>query len=1083
MTEPHAEVDDAPRGGPIAWMARNRVASNVLMLVLMIGGVLSLSRIKQEVFPEIELDMILVNVPYPGASPEEVEQGVVLAVEEAVRGLDGVKEVRGTATEGVGVVAIDLLLGTDPDRALSDVKSAVDRVTSFPLDAERPVVSIASNRQQTVSVVMHGPVEERVLHELSERLRQRLLEDERITYVDFTGVRPLEIGIEIPRERLREHGLTVDRVAQTIRQASIELPAGTVKTRRGEVLLRTAERRDRGDEFGEIVLLSRPDGSSVRVRDIAEIDDGFSEVDQEARFGDEPAVLINVYRTGDQGPIDVSDAVYSVLEQIRPALPEGVRVQVWNDWSEAYRDRIDLLRRNALLGLVLVLIILGMFLEGRLAFWVTLGIPISFAGSLLFLQGTSVSINMISLFAFIVTLGMVVDDAIIIGEAVYRQRELGHGRLRAAIVGAKEVATPVTFSIMTTCVAFAPLLFVPGMMGKFFSVIPTVVICVLLISLFESLFVLPAHLSHEMPWWLRLLLWPFLIVLKYALQPRHVARGLGWLIRRTYEPTVRFAVRWRYLTAAGCLALLLVSFGLVAGGRIQRTFMPKIDGDVITATLEMPVGTPIEETRVHSEHMRRAIRELLAEHRTPEGEPITRGVFSTIGATNNSGGGPRAGPSRSGSHLTTVSTYLVQADQRSVTSAALAQRWRERVGEIAGAESLSFRFNIGGTGQAPIDIELAHPDAGTLEAAAARLARELASYDGAKDIDDGYAEGKEQVDLRLRPEARALGLTETDLARQVRGSFFGAEALRQQRGRDEVRVFVRLPDSQRRSLHDLEALMLRTPSGGEIPLGQAATVSIGHAYTQIQRTDGRRTVHVTADVAEGEGNANEIVAGLARTELPALVADVPGLAWELGGDQQEQADSMRALLLGFVTALIVMFALLAIVFRSYVQPIIVLLAIPFGFVGAIAGHFLMGYEMSFMTMFGIVALSGVVVNDSLVLVDAINRYRQEHSDLLEAIVAGGVRRFRPILLTSLTTFFGLFPMILETSVQARFLIPMAISLGFGVLFATFFTLVLVPAAYLIVEDAKRASRWLVDLYRAPADATAPPAGADPLPGQ
>lgn len=1049
--EPRHHEPSASRRGPLAWMATNSVASNLLMLVLMIGGLVMMSRVKQEVFPEVELDTVIVNVVYPGASPAEVEQGVVLAVEEAVRGLEGVKDVRSTATEGVSVVAIELLLGTDPDRALADVKSAVDRITSFPEDIERPIISLASSRRQVVSLVLYGDADEHSLRRLGNRARDELLDDPHITYVDVTGIRPLEIGVEVPQEKLRAYHLTLDQIAQRIRMASVEVPAGAVKTRSGEVLLRTTERRDAGGEYGDVVLLSRPDGTELRVRDIATVRDHFRDVDREAFYDGKRAVMVNVYRVGDETPIEISDAVRSHVEQLKTRLPPGVDVAIWNDSSEIYRDRVELLLKNAYIGLALVLLVLGLFLQPVLAFWVTLGIPISFLGAIFFLPAADVSINMISLFAFIVTLGIVVDDAIVVGEAVYTWRQRGKDWMDAAIMGVREVAAPVVFAVLTTCIAFMPLLFVPGVSGKFFRNIPIVVIIVLLISLVECLVVLPAHVGHPIGRRTKIVLAPFLFVMS-LLQHERVGRLLERFVAKAYRPSVGFAVRWRYLTIATGIAMLVAVFGFVAGGRMKFTFMPKVESDIITASLEMPVGTPVEVTREVSRRLTEAARGVAAE---ASGErSVLRGLYAEVGAATGIARGPSSAIDSAGGHLATVIMYLVPSGERAVGAAELARRWRERVGEIPGVDTLRFEFSTGAGGGPAITMRLTHPDMQTLEAAAGQLADELRSYEGVHDVDDGFSQGKEQLDFTLKPAARAHGITEIELARQVRNAFFGAEAVRQQRGRDELRVYVRLPEAERRSLHHVEQLVLTTPEGGEIPLAQAAEVERGRAYTTISRTDGRRTVEVTADVV-GTTNANEVVASAAATVLPRLKADFPGLEYEPGGDQQRQAETMSSLGNGFTLALIAMFALLAIPFRSYVQPLIVMAAIPFGMVGALLGHILMGYDLSLMSMMGIVALSGVAVNDSLVLIVAINELRRnEGLGLLEAIVAGGARRFRPILLTSLTTFFGLTPMILETSVQARFLIPMAISLGFGVLFATFVTLMLVPSLYYVLEDVK-----------------------------
>ena len=1080
MTEKTA-YDPKKQSGPIAWMAKNGVAANVLMLVLIAGGLVTLaSGIKQEVFPEVEMDIVNVQVDYPGASPEEVEQAVILAVEEEVRGVDGVKEVRSTAREGAAVVNVELLLGADKDRALNDVKSAIDRITSFPEDVERPTVSLLSNRQQVISIVLYGDVDEATLRAVAEDSRRDLLTDQRITYVEISGIRPLEISVEVPQSELRRYGLTLDEIAARIRAASVELPGGGVKTDAGEVLLRTTERRDRGVEFGDIILLSQPDGSQVRVRDVATVKDGFREIDRYATYDGKPAVMINVFRVADETPITVAAAAKEYVEKLQTTLPEGLYAANWFDQSEMYEQRFSLLMKNARIGLLLVLITLGLFLEARLAFWVTLGIPISFAGSLLLFPVADVSINMISLFAFIVTLGMVVDDAIVVGEAIHKQRSDGKGRLEAAIEGAREVAQPVIFAILTSCVAFMPMLLVPGVMGKFFRVVPIVVIAVLIISLVESLLILPAHLSHSMPWWLRVILSPYLLVMRW-LAKLEMPRRLQEFIQHRYVPTLGRALRWRYFTIASGVAALVLTIGVVAG-RVPFTFLPKVEGDLITAQLKMPVGTPVAETERVTRHLASIAESLMEEETAKMEEPIdvSRGLYEEVGAASFIGGDPsEEGAGNEGSHLATVMVYLVEANQRDFTTADFVQEWRDRIGEIPGIDSLTFAYEVGVEPGAPVDIQLIHKDVPTLEAAAERLASEIASYSGLRDIDSGVTKGKEQIDFRLTDEAIAQGLTEFELARQVRAAFFGSEAVRQQRGRDEIRVYARRPLEERQSLYNVEEMVVRTPQGGEMPMRQAAEIERGRAYTVITRTDGRRNISVTADVANEQANANDINAEIQLRELPQLLADVPGLTFSLGGEQERQAETMQALLLGFILALIVMYSMLAIVFRSYSQPILVMSAIPFGMVGAVVGHVIMGYELSVMSMMGLVALSGVVVNDSLILIVSINRYREQGMSMWDAVVAGGARRFRPILLTSLTTFFGLFPMILEPSVQARFLVPMAISLGFGVLLATFIMLLIVPCTYLILEDARRNASNFFARVRGRPSIPPPPPPRDP----
>lgn len=1107
-SSPRAQVTHR---GVLAWMTKNPVASNLLMLILIIGGLLTLPSIKQEVFPEFELDLILVNVVYPGASPAEVEQGVVLAVEEAVRAVDGVKEVRSTATEGVGVVTVELMLGANADRALADVKSAVDRITSFPKDVERPIVSLALTRRQVVSVVVYGDVAEKALKELADRVRDELIDTGKITVVELAGVRPLEVSVEVPRAELRRYDLTLDQIAQRVTASSVELPGGGVKTAGGEVLVRTTERKDRAAEFADIVVLSRPDGSEVRLGEIAEIEDGFRETDQEAYYDGKRAVMVNVFRVGDQKPLEISQLVNDYVKEHQSAMPPGVKLAIWSDMSEIYADRVDLLERNAWFGLILVFGVLGLFLEPRLAIWVTMGIPISFIGSLLIMPLADASINMISLFAFIVCLGIVVDDAIVVGEAIYTKRKQGLPPFEAAIAGVREVAVPVFFAVMTTVVAFAPMLFVSGVSGKFFRLIPIVVIAVLMISLVESLLVLPAHLAHK---GFAVLIGTAALVaglgfglphgvgaaIGYALgtllvggvvlfaigklaerraygfilhQQQRFSGFVEWFVERVYAPMIDRALNRRLLTLSVCVAALVATLGLVAGGRVNFTFMPKVDSDVIVAELEMPYGTAVADTRAITQRMLESARQLAADK--SENASALRGIFAQVGASGSMRGGAMPAGAGGGSHKSEVAVFLVPLKDRDFSSADFAREWRERIGEIPGARTLKLGFSTGPSAGSPIDVELSHRDIAVLEAAAARVATKLREYTGVYDIDSGFSAGKEQLDFRLKPAARSLGITELDLGRQIRSSFFGAEAVRQQRGRDEVRVFVRLPDAERRSEYDIEELLVRTASGGEIPVNQAADIERGRSYTEIKRRDGRRIVSVTADVDTARTNAGKVLADVEQQVIPEVLEEFPGLTYSLEGEQKSQRETMSSLWAGYAFALIAIFVLLAVVFRSYVQPIIIMLVIPFGLVGAVLGHVVMRYDLSLMSMMGVVALSGVVVNDSLILIDAINQFRREGMSRRQAIVAGGTRRFRPILLTSLTTFFGLTPMILETSVQARFLIPMAISLGFGVLLSTVICLLLVPAVYAVVDDLALGFSRLLAFVRGPGE-RAPVAG-------
>ena len=1061
-----AEIESLASGkGPLAWAAKNPVFANVILVVLVMGGIFMGMRLKQEVFPEVIFPVVVVQVPYPGASPEEVETGTLLVMEEAVRGIDGVKRVTSTALEGMGVMSVEFLFDADENRGLQDVKAAIDRITTFPDNAERPNAFLASNRQRVVSLVVYGDTTEDALRELTERTRAQLLQDDRITYVEITGDRPPEISVEVPQENLRRYGLTLDQIAQRIRAASIDLPGGGVKTDKGEILLRTAERREQGTEFGDIVILSRPDGTKVRLSDIAQVKDQYIDNDQAAFFNGKRAMMVDVFRVGDETPIAVSDAVEKFVNENQATLPPGISYSTFLDSSEIYEDRVDLLQRNAIIGFILVLIVLGLFLEAKLAFWVTLGIPVSFLGAFMLMPVADVSINMISLFAFIVVLGLVVDDAIVSGEAIYQLRSEGVPPMQAAIAGVRMVAKPVLFAVISTMIFFSPMLFVPGFAGEFFRNIPLVVILTLLISLVESLLILPAHLAHSKPasskgaiGWLHR-------------QQQKFASGLEWFIEKLYVPFARRFTRRRYLTMAASFAFLIACIGLVAGGRVNAIFMPKIEGELVVASIEMPFGVSAERTAEVEKRIRKAALETME---SMGGDQYSRGLFSQLGgSTFGAMGGPAPGSTSSGGHIAEVAMYLVEAGERPFAASEFVRQWRQRIGEITGIDTLKFKYDTGGSGQAPVSLLLSHRDNDVLKSAADELASKLRDYAGVFDVDDGFRKGKEQLSLQLRPEAESLGLTEAGLAQQVRSAFFGAEATRQQRARDELRVYVRYPEAERKSEHDVESLLVRTPGGGEIPLGQAATVDRGTSYTEINREEGRRAAEVTADIDYSVTTPNEVMAAVTDKDIPALMQRYPELKWSLGGEQRDQQEINDALLIGFLLALVAVYALLAIPFGSYIQPVIILIAIPFGIVGAILGHWLLGYDMSLMSNMGVVALSGVVVNDSLILVVAINEYREKGLSPVAACIEAGARRFRPILLTSLTTFFGLAPMILETSVQAKFLVPMAISLGFGVMFATFITLVLVPALYLIIVDAK----WFFRLVFSDEPAARSPASA------
>jgi len=1021
--------DESIRKSAIGWMAGNSVAANLFMLFLLVGGLFMITQIKQEVFPEFTLDMVNISVSYPGASPEEVVDGIILPVEEAVRDVAGVKKITSIANEGNGSVRVEAVSGTDIQQLATDIKNEVDRITSFPEDAEKPLVVIPAHRRQVVTLIIYGQQTDQVIRERAEFIRDQLLQDKDITYIDLEGDRPLEMQIEIPMAALRAYNLTLAEVAAKIRGASLDLPGGGIKAAGGEILLRVKERRDYARQFAKVPIVTTQAGAIITLADIAVVKDDFEDTEEYLTYNGLPAIGLDVYRIGEQTPIQVSDAVRRHIARLRQTLPTGLKVAAVHDRSDNYRQRISLLLTNGFTGLALVFILLGLFLEARLAFWVTMGIPTSFLGAFLILPLFGTSINMISLFAFIIAIGIVVDDAIVVGENVYSYRQQGENFLSAAIKGAREIATPVTFSVLTNIVTFLPLYFVPGVMGKIFRYIPVVVISTFSISLFEALFVLPAHLSHQSRK-SRSRIMQFVYH-----QQQSFSNGFTSLVQNVYGPGVKLAIRYRYVTVTLGAILLLVTMAYVKSGRIGVILFPKIESDYAYASASLPYGAPVEHSRRVEQ---RLIDAAVKVKNANGGDLLVEGIFAKVN-----------------SNTIWIKAYLTASDKRPISTAAFVKKWRQATGPIAGLESLRFVSDRGGPGSGPaLTVELQHRDSVALEAASADLAQELAAFPAASDIDDGFSPGKEQFDFKIKPAGYRLGLTPSEVARQVRNAYYGSESIRQLRGRNEIKIMVRLPEAERHKAYYLENMTIHTPKGKDVPLAEVVTIKKGRAYTSISRRDGRQVLTVTANVTP-VSRASQIIDDLKANVLPKLQQKYPGLNFSFEGKQADMRESMQALFRGLLIAVLMVYVLLAIPFRSYIQPAIIMVSIPFGIVGAILGHLLMGYNLSILSMFGIVALSGVAVNDSLVLIDFANNKVRDGATPYSSIVNAGIVRFRPIMLTTLTTFFGLTPMILETSRQARFLIPMAISLGFGILFSTLVVLVIVPALYMIFEDLKR----------------------------
>jgi len=1001
------------------------------MIVLMVGGIFMSSKITREVFPAFELDNIKISVSYPGASPEEVEQGIVLAIEEAIQGTEGIKEITATAGEGSASVRAELRDDADSQKVLQDIKQEVDRISTFPLDSEEPVIAISAIKRQVLRLNIFGNVDERSLRTTAESVRDQLLQQQGISQIDFRGARDYEIEVAVSKAILRKYSLSIDDVAKAIASNSVEIPGGKLETSGGEILLRIANKSEWAKEFARIPIISSSEGSQLYLEDIATVTDGFEDTARFGTYNNQPSIQLYVYRVGKETPIGVSEATHEAMGTIQDSLPPEIHWAITSDRSNIYKQRLELLLKNAFVGLVLVLILLGVFLEMRLAFWVTMGIPISFLGGLLFLPFFDVSINMISMFAFIISLGIVVDDAIIAGENIYEYRQRGLNYFDAAIAGAKDVATPITFSILTNIIAFLPMAFVPGVMGKVWRVIPFVVIVVFLISWFESLFILPAHLAHSKENGKGTIAGSI-----YRFQQKF-ARLLLRFINNVYGPILERILSIRYFAVVFLIAVLVVTAAYVKSGRIRMILSPRVESDRAVVTATLPYGSPASEMIRVRDALLTGLDKVVASY---DEDVLLEGVFAMIDDNE-----------------VEVNAYLHPPASRPITTGETTEQWRKATGPLVGVTTLRFESDRGGPGGgASVAVELRHRDTRVLDKASVTFAERLEEFSSVKDVDSGYALGKIQFNYKVSGWGESLGLTSNEIGRQIRNGFQGAIALRQQRENNEVTVRVRLPQIERSNEFNMENFLIQTPAGTYVPLREVTSIEKSRAFTSISRKDGRRTTTVSANVSP-IGESPVIIAELNATVLPEIASQYPGLTYGYSGRQADRKESFGNLLYGFLFALGGIYFLLAIPFKSYIQPVIVMVAIPFGMIGAVFGHMLMDYHLSIMSMMGIVALSGVVVNDSLVLVDYANKQKLKGSNSFEAIQRAGLRRFRPVLLTTLTTFGGLAPMIFETSRQARFMIPMAISLGFGILFATVITLALVPCLYLIIDDAKKMS--------------------------
>ncbi len=1033
----------------LGYFVENRVFANILTILILFSGLLSLLLMRRELFPEFSLDMITVTVPYPGADPEEVEEGICRKIEEAIDMVEGIKRYTTVASENMGMATIEVMDSYDLSKVYDKVRNAIDSISTFPRDAEKPITNEVTIRREVIQVVLSGNLPDRILKEYAEQIKDELQALPEISQVTIFGAKQYEIGIEVSEEMLRKYGLTFAQVANAVRANNLNIPSGLIRTKGAEIRVRTMGRKYYADQLAKIVVLSLPSGEVITLDRIANIRDDFVEDPMIATYNGEKCVAIACFRTQEEDDIAIADAVYKYVSEKNKVLPSNVKLSIWLDRSRMIKARLALLRDNGIQGLIIVVLLLLMLMNGRLAFFVALGIPISFAGalSILYLRGDS--INMMSMFGMIMVLGMLVDDAIVVGEAIYYHRQRGNSPLKSAVLGVEEVGLPVVGAVTTTIVAFLPLLFVRGIMGKFIRILPVVVISALSVSLFESLFLLPAHLndlpdlSHTLP---------------KSEARKHPLRRIRWFfsdflntfVEKRYLPFLSKTIKYRYLTLATFIFVSLVIFGMVNGQLIKFEVFSKVDGDFLSAEIEFPAGTPISVTESAVRETENALRRLAEKSNTLTGEPLIKGIFSVVGQSSGGGFNPQSGSNRG-----EIRVELLPSERRGIHSEKITSEWSQEVGEIPGVLKQSFQAMGGGPTGTGIELWLRSENLEELLQAKEEIKEKLRTYVGVYQIEDDYRPAKIEARFKLKPEGYTLGLTLDSLGRQLASGFFGEEAVRIQRGRDDIRIRVRYPREDRSYLSILDDVRIRTPQGYEVPLFTVADVEYTPGFATITRVDGMRRVVVSAEVDTTKANSNEITMDLAQNFLPLIKKKYPGLIWSFEGPQQTSRDALSSLKIGFPLALLGIFLIISSIFHSYSQPILIMSTIPFGIVGALIGHLIFGLTVTLMSLFGIVALAGVVVNDAIVLVDCFNNNLASGLKFSDAIIHAGRRRFRAIFLTSATTFGGLIGLLFTRDMQSQFLKPMAVSLAIGLIFATTVTLVLLPTLIAILNDMKR----------------------------
>ncbi|MCT2529302.1 efflux RND transporter permease subunit [SAR92 clade bacterium H921] len=1020
----------------INWFVHNPIAANLLMVLILISGAMGASSIGKEVFPAIPINYIDINMPYPGAGPREVEEQIVIRIEEAIYNLDGIKHITSEARKGRGRVTIEVVTGHDMNKMLNDIKSRVDSITTFPRDAERPIVMEQILRNEVIRVALFGDADETVLKKYGERIRDDLAALSDVDHAELSGIRSPQIDIELSEAAMRRYGISFNDVVTGIQRSSLNLPAGTIRSATGDIQIQTRGQAYFEDDFNRIAITSRADGSEIKISDVAIVKDTFEERNSMVRFNGQAAVFLGISVGNQPDVVATTNAVKRYIAEEINYLPAELSIATWADFSTMFSGRLELLSANAFGGLVLVFIVLMLFLRPQLAFWVALGIAIAYMGALWILPSMGLTLNMLSMFAFLLILGIIVDDAIVVGESVFRHQQEGYDHNTAAQLGAQAVSKPVILAVVSTMIVFIPMLFLPGIWPKMLWAIPAVAIVALSFSLIESLLILPSHLAQMKPEKEPKSEWG----IKFYRLRQWFALGMTSFAKNKYQPLLIKALDWRYLTLVIFTLAFALSITLVGSGYIKQRFMPSVSSDIIQMKINMPDGyaraSKLEIIKRAEEAVLMLSDDpLLVTHKG--GADLTKNQLSFMW----------------GDHIRLIleitPEYTGTIDPRLV-----AERWRHHIGKVPDAKSFEIEASLSRTSSGQFSALLSSPNVAQLQAATVYIKEQLRQVPGTTNIRDNIHSGRSDLDISLRPNADNLGISLSDVALQVRQGFYGAEAQRIPRGRDDIRVMVRYPKSARAQVDTLEDLRVRTVNGAEIPFYSVAKAEYVPSYSRINRRDRERSVKITAQPLLGVITLTEI-ADIIYGEVAAEIAQkFPQVSLEKDAELADQEDFYDASFELFTLALAVIYMLMAIEFKSYLKPLGVLSAVPFGIMGAIFGHLLMGLDFSILSLLGVLAASGVVVNDNLVLIDRITQLREEGFDVKEALIRGGQERFRPIILTSITTFIGLAPILLETSMQANFLIPMVSSLAFGVLFATTVTLVFVPCLYLAGANLK-----------------------------